>query len=1511
MKSFSILRTNVGLTTNVKVMVDSNYNLFLESINSVSNLNIAKYKRFSFNKENYYDELVPYFWNGIPTQLSYLIKNEDDEEIMSTDFSNQFDDLYSFGGRNISNNKNYTEEYEYFAPLYLNSELPSNFIIFRVDGIGLDKISKINFKHKILSRFKTVKLFDLSKKTNLGFWLDRNFINNKSRPIFPFEMSFQKLEFSRWYGIDYKSGGYIHRSRFLDDFIEKEREIFDFERMVFDGYKNNSIIFPNILNLSFLFDDTPADKESLRKWSINRYYGFYLNSMDLVKSISPIALPKLRVGIKIESGNKFSGTQFDESPFEEVWDDNKEYYVEYNNEYYKVEKYIDSYQKDMVVKMSSGNNISVDVLTDIPMVRWKIISDINLEGKESLLNQNNGKIIGKKLYDINDNLLTIDDFDLADVYLIEIDGVYHNLIKNNSGELEIITDWTFSNITDSTKTYSYYVNKLDSRWKKTVDLSPVIGQKPIKFNIWRLNFTDIKDFDTRIVDTEYSKFEYDYFDKICDTDETKMYFTNLNSTSNPPEFDTFNYKDKKDVHIPVSSEYTANGETFKIEDNKLTPLWKKNPIYCRWVWTNSISANDYPYLLNNSILFEKYNRTTNIHEKYVSRYDRNLDYFYTVNPSYNDYIHHTLHVQDEYNTSFNFDFDFDIYKGIYATHNGGKWGDMDYFTWFFKRRSHFVEGDIVKNSKKYSYFNKADKNTPNLTLFRGIKFLISDIENVKMLDDGQIDVINTKNLNNYEDYKLSILMTSSDNGMKWTIIDEWKVGKNYKYGDLVRYDDIIFKCIKDNVSYDTSILTGDGLSYIPNSPFGKPSNWILQHIPPFWNPEKISPINTSGDGGFLNNDTPVMPDNPNGLSGNYSDNDVIYKDGDWYYCIDSTSNIDFWSEENFDVPYCIYKGEIWKRNKKSQFKPDSGYEYEYKDPKDNKIKYQKYWTKISELIKEFEVIVDNVKYKPKWLKIPLWSNSNNYLKGQYAIYNGVVFKSRKDLIKNDIEPIKSNNWDRSNSLVADTNYNYSSTDTILMNNTLYLLVANKNSSTLDNGIKIYVNKKWKNVLINIYINDNTLPDIKNTNRDLIYNSLYNKLVANNFINYINKISNNFDFSDTLKYVIIESDYSIKEYDINNIKSVKDLPIIYIDTPNPILIQNNSLIKNGIYENSLIPNIKLNGNNISAFSMINFYNNGLMGVSIKENKDQPLIVDNYHGISNSIGNYIFRWSGGYSPLFYDIDVFKSNNVTEYYEIQICGNSSIYDGTTYLTYDSLIDELKKLNTNDITYQFLNKDNKYRFFEFLTDSYKNNEVLSIKFMAYNTNSTIWKKLNSISESTTSKVYKRLINNTPISKSKVIDGNYKFDTYLTYFGIQKEKIFRKVNRKESLLKLKDMIGAKSIYPMLDEFGYSFGDFSIFKSSWDFEYHVEINSINKNDKVVETKEKVDRIDNLIQRNRIDYDELLLDFNSYGKVEDFIPNEYGKIVDTATQSTSGAFPIKIEENSVEANPFKPKNTKSE
>lgn len=65
---------------------------------------------------------------------------------------------------------------------------------------------------------------------------------------------------------------------------------------------------------------------------------------------------------------------------------------------------------------------------------------------------------------------------------------------------------------------------------------------------------------------------------------------------------------------------------------------------------------------------------------------------------------------------------------------------------------------------------------------------------------------------------------------------------------------------------------------------------------------------------------------------------------------------------------------------------------------------------------------------------------------------------------------------------------------------------------------------------------------------------------------------------------------------------------------------------------------------------------------------------------------------------------------------------------------------------------------------------------------------------------------------------GNYKFDTDLTDFGMMLERRVRKVNRKGSVLKLQ----TNSIYPMLDEFGYTFMDFFIFRSTWDQGYHFE-----------------------------------------------------------------------------------------
>jgi len=78
------------------------------------------------------------------------------------------------------------------------------------------------------------------------------------------------------------------------------------------------------------------------------------------------------------------------------------------------------------------------------------------------------------------------------------------------------------------------------------------------------------------------------------------------------------------------------------------------------------------------------------------------------------------------------------------------------------------------------------------------------------------------------------------------------------------------------------------------------------------------------------------------------------------------------------------------------------------------------------------------------------------------------------------------------------------------------------------------------------------------------------------------------------------------------------------------------------------------------------------------------------------------------------------------------------------------------------------------------------------------------------------------PVQPFLMRKGNYVFDTTLTLFGMMKQRIISKVNRRENILKLRNNESFDSIYPMLDEYGYMVVDFFIFKSTWDIQYYIE-----------------------------------------------------------------------------------------
>lgn len=1275
MRSFAILKTNPGLTTNCKIMVDSIYNMFMESIESMPELSSSSYKKVAFNKDNFYDELIPYFYNGLSIDTAFSIKYDSDNDNMSSKFQNQYDDIYQMGARNILDNKNYTEEFECFAPLYLSkSGIPNSFVIFRVDGPGLITLTKNNFLSEIIDNLKCVKVFDLSKSTPIGEWIDKNFISNKYFPSTPFEMSFKSLEFSQWNGINYDSGGYTYKSFFLDEMLEKENTLFDLEKFVFDGYKNNKVVFPHILNLSFLFDDTPATPNSLRKWSINRYFGFYINDMESYDAVSPHLLHKLKDDITISDGNIISSPNGG-SPFVDPWNDSLIYYVEYKGNFYKVQKFTLS---TPVGRRRVSSSLTTDEMILSSITSYRIISDINLDGKESDLNK---KIIyidnTNHIVNVDNTYYQIDNFDSSDIWLIKINDKYHNLV-NDGGKIKINTDYAFSFDLDS---YSYWINNPDDSYKTKVSLKIDANNPPVNFKIFRLNLTDIKDFDTNIIDTEYSKFEYEISDDLTNTDETKMYMTDLRSSSDPKTLDDYIFNDKV-INIPTSSEYTTGYETFGISGNDLTPLWRKNNIHCRWSYQDSISSNDYPYLMNNSLIFEDFNRTSNTFDPDPKRIERNLDYYYTINAGTSSYIHHTLHVENNNNgiSDTNFKFEIDKYLGTFS---GSTYSD-DYFSYFFSRKTTFDNGSICKPVDKYSCLTIGDDTIPNTTLFRGLKFRAYDVDTIKS-DGSVIENINLKNSNTFQDYKFSILLskndynidslgiTSSYNSMQWDIIENWEMDKIYASGSIVLMDDILYQSTIDSVV--TNPITTILGSQVKSAPYNDP-NWIsftysygivnaTSSMCPFWNPNTV-----------------------------YNKYDIVYNSGDYYVCSATSSTQSFW---NPNISYSagqtiLFKGKYYTSNISGNIFPPNVSIQNYSGST-----WSSNWTESSS-------------NSPMWSLIELWNPSISY-SSQYIVHNNIVYYTSSTSQIGD-EPGKTSTWIRIYSLEQDTDYIYkgSSNPFISLNNKIYMIKSNSSNSTLENGINIYINKIHKNILINIFINDNTTPYLSNHNRDDMYTDLNKKLTAFNFINCISDISNKYGFSDYLSYIIIDES-GFKKFNINNIYDLKYF--ISCESPDELIMRKNSLTYTSIVLSKSVIKVKnmLKNGKITNISELNYYNDIPMGVSIQDNKDEEKVQPIYHGISNITSNQIYRHSGYYMPLFKNIELFEKST---------------------------------------------------------------------------------------------------------------GNYKFDTSYTNFGITTQRVISKVNKIDNILKLKNNSSYKSIYPMIDEFGYTVVDFFIFKSTWDYEYHVE-----------------------------------------------------------------------------------------
>jgi len=314
--SYSLLKTNPKLTGNIKMVVDSKGDIFIETIDAKPELTRNKYKKVKLDLENTWSSSIYNFFNkgSIPKSLFYAIKDDEDFYSIKTDFSKQYYTDYQQGVKpKIS--KLYDEQISYLAPIWLEpNDIPEHFAIFKIpepvsvstknqdkdkpfdedtekqiynanyfdtfpDGTGVTGATASDyFFNTVLSKAKLHKVFDLDSDSTLGKYL-RNHINDAEMPESSLDIDWNINSNSTVNGISLEQSGFVKKA--LDVFGESfpiDKTVTEFDNFVTNQFQNKGVVHPNIINLEFLFDDEEDDD-----FTVNRYFGVYFNKNDISK----------------------------------------------------------------------------------------------------------------------------------------------------------------------------------------------------------------------------------------------------------------------------------------------------------------------------------------------------------------------------------------------------------------------------------------------------------------------------------------------------------------------------------------------------------------------------------------------------------------------------------------------------------------------------------------------------------------------------------------------------------------------------------------------------------------------------------------------------------------------------------------------------------------------------------------------------------------------------------------------------------------------------------------------------------------------------------------------------------------------------------------------------------------------------------------------------------------------------------------------------------------------------
>lgn len=338
MPTVGLLRTNPKLTSNAKIVVDTDDQVYLDVI-ATDSLSHNRFSRIKVNPSNQlaYD-LYKFFGKGtVPSSIIYeTARVSSDLDIVTTpDY--QFEHQYNYGAAKLPT-AFYQGSNSIFAPLLIDKELPRYFVIFQVEGakaLAFERNPSILIPNvtylfqgsagSILSydnqSYPIGSTFKVSQDGGSNYQISGNGWIQISDPDYEFQHSLSSdtirkqfisdskivkvfdlynsnigkyvlshigdtkytsnpinIDFIKkeisYTGINLKNGIVSTITERMNGIIEKELSIIDFDEYITQGFERNNLLSPNILNLEYCFDTNSEGK-------INRYFGLYVDTLDL------------------------------------------------------------------------------------------------------------------------------------------------------------------------------------------------------------------------------------------------------------------------------------------------------------------------------------------------------------------------------------------------------------------------------------------------------------------------------------------------------------------------------------------------------------------------------------------------------------------------------------------------------------------------------------------------------------------------------------------------------------------------------------------------------------------------------------------------------------------------------------------------------------------------------------------------------------------------------------------------------------------------------------------------------------------------------------------------------------------------------------------------------------------------------------------------------------------------------------------------------------------------------